>query len=168
LGGIIGLIGSAFTLGGIMTLILGVLVGLVMLSLGINLLDIFPWATRFQPRMPAFLTNVTSRVKTLEHSIAPFLIGLSTFFLPCGFTQSMQVYSLSTGSFVIGALTMTAFALGTFPVLALISFTSVELGRGKWSGVFFKTAGLLVILFGMMNIINSFAGAGIIPPLFGF
>ena len=167
-GGVIGLIGSAFTLNGTMTLILGTLVGLVMLSLGINLLDIFPWAKKLQPRMPAFLVSATRSLHTWEHDAVPILIGASTFFLPCGFTQSMQVYSLSTGSFMAGALTMTAFALGTLPVLALISFGSVELGKGKWSGVFFKTAGLLVIVFGIINILNSFAGAGITPPLFGF
>ncbi len=168
LGGVIGLIGSAFTLGAFTTLALGTLVGLVMLSLGLNLLDVFPWAKQLQPRMPAFFTRARTRVVAFEHGLVPFLIGASTFFLPCGFTQSMQVFSLSTGSFIAGAFTMTAFALGTLPVLALISVTSVELGRGKWSGVFFKTAGLLVIAFGIMNIVNSLAAAGIIRPVFGF
>lgn len=168
LGGVIGLIGSAFTLGSFATLILGTIVGLIMLSLGLNLLEVFSWAKRLQPHMPKFLAGATKGVARFEHGLVPFLIGASTFFLPCGFTQSMQVYSLSAGSFFGGATTMVAFALGTFPVLALISFTSVELGKGKWSGVFFKTAGLLVIAFGIMNIVNSFAAAGIIRPVFGF
>ncbi len=168
LGGVIGLIGSAFTLSGVATLILGTLVGLIMLSLGINLLDVFPWAKYFQPHMPAFLTRFTKKTVKMEHDLVPLLIGASTFFLPCGFTQSMQVYSLTTGTFIGGATTMFAFALGTLPVLALISFTSMELGKGKWSGVFFKTAGLLVVAFGIMNIVNSLAAAGIIRPVFGF
>ncbi len=168
LGGVIGLIGSAFTLSSLAALILGTVVGLIMLSLGLNLLEVFPWAKRLQPHMPKFLTRATKGVAQFEHGLVPLLIGASTFFLPCGFTQSMQVYSLSTGTFFGGAMTMFAFALGTFPVLALISFTSVELGKGKWSGVFFKTAGLLVIAFGIMNMVNSFAAAGIIRPVFGF
>lgn len=167
-GGIIGLIGSAFTLSALATFILGSLVGLVMLSLGLNLLDIVPWAKQLQPHMPKFLTQFSGSVVRWEHGAVPFLIGVSTFFLPCGFTQSMQVYSLSTSSFMGGAMTMFAFALGTLPVLALISVTSFELGKGKWSGVFFKSAGLLVIAFGIMNIVNSLAAAGIIRPVFGF
>jgi sulfite exporter TauE/SafE len=63
---------------------------------------------------------------------------------------------------------MTAFALGTLPVLALISFTSVELGKSKWSGVFFKGAGLLVILFALVNILNSLVAWGVIRPIFNF
>ena len=167
-GGVIGLVGSAFTLSGTMTAVLGLFVGLVMLSLGINLLDIFPWAKKIQIHLPKFFTSTASSVKNIQHGLAPFLIGMSTFFLPCGFTQSMQIYSLSTGSFVLGALTMTAFALGTLPVLALISFTSVELGKSRWSGVFFKGAGLLVILFALLNIMNSLVVVGAIRPLFNF
>ncbi|MBP6911491.1 sulfite exporter TauE/SafE family protein [Patescibacteria group bacterium] len=50
-------------------------------------------------------------------------MGIGTFFLPCGFTQSMQVYTLSTGSFLAGGLTMLSFALGTLPMLLLLSVT---------------------------------------------
>jgi sulfite exporter TauE/SafE/copper chaperone CopZ len=164
-GGLIGLLGSAFTLSGSMVLILGILVSMVMLSLGLNLLDVFPWTKQLQPRMPKFLDH-SSRIKNMQHSAVPFLIGLSTFFLPCGFTQSMQVYSLSTGSFLAGALTMLVFALGTLPVLAFISVSSVEFGKGKYSGIFFKVAGLLVIAFGILNVLSSLTAAGIIKPLF--
>jgi len=164
-GGLIGLLGSAFTLSGGVILSLGILVSVVMLSLGLNLLDVFPWTKRCQPRMPKFLDH-SSRIKNMQHSAVPFLIGLSTFFLPCGFTQSMQVYSLSTGSFLAGALTMFVFALGTLPVLALISVSSVEFGKGKYSGIFFKVAGLLVIAFGLLTMISSLTAAGVIKPLF--
>ncbi len=30
----------------------------------------------------------------------PIIVGVGTFFLPCGFTQSMQIAALSSGSFV--------------------------------------------------------------------
>ena len=80
----------------------------------------------------------------------------------------MQIYALSTGSFMSGALTMTAFALGTLPVLALLSFSSLGIQDKTKSGTFFKTAGLVVIFFGVFNIINSLVAAGIISPLFSF
>lgn len=168
LGGVIGMIGSAFTLSSTATFILGLLVGLVMLVLGINLLDIFSWSKKLQPSMPKSLSKHAFNVSKLNHTLTPLLIGIATFFLPCGFTQSMQIYALTTGSFMKGGLTMLAFALGTFPILALISFSSFSIQKSSKAGIFFKSAGLIVILFAFFNIINSLAVAGIIPPVFNF
>lgn len=168
LGGVIGMIGSAFTLSATATFILGLLVGLVMLVLGINLLDVFSWSKKLQPSMPKALSKHAFNISKFNHTLTPLLIGLATFFLPCGFTQSMQIYTLSTGSFMKGGLTMVAFALGTFPVLALISFSSFSIQKSSKAGIFFKSAGLIVILFALFNIINSLAVAGIIPPVFNF
>ncbi len=167
LGGVIGLVGSSFQLGITSTFILGLVVGLVMLMLGINLLDVFPWAKRFQPTMPKFLGKRVHSLQNVNHVLTPFLVGVATFFLPCGFTQSMQIYTLTTGSFVAGSLLMFSFALGTLPVLALISFSSLGVHR-KQSGIFFKTAGLVVLFFAIFNIINSLVVIGWIPPVFNF
>ena len=167
-GGIIGAIGSAFTLSVTATFILSIIVGLVMLILGLNLLEVFPWAKRLQFHMPKKMALGAHTMKNMEFGLAPFLVGMSTFFLPCGFTQSMQIYSLSTRSFVTGALTMTFFALGTLPVLSLISFTSVRFGKGKFSSVFFKSAGILVIAFGILSILSGFVAKGFIQPFINF
>jgi sulfite exporter TauE/SafE len=168
LGGVIGTIGSAFTLNTTGTFILGVVIGVVMLILGINLLDVFPWAKKLQPSMPKFLSKNALNVTKLNHTLTPLLIGIATFFLPCGFTQSMQLYTLSTGSFIKGGLTMLSFALGTLPVLALLSFSSFSIQKSSKAGIFFKTAGLIVILFGIFNLINSLVIIGVIPPVFNF
>lgn len=168
LGGVIGALGSAFTLGITGTFVLGLLVGIVMLILGINLLDMFPWMKRFQPAMPKFLAAHALGVSRLNHTLTPLLVGIATFFLPCGFTQAMQLYSLTTGSFLAGALTMLAFALGTLPVLALIGFSSFSIKNNKNAGIFFKSAGLIVILFALFNIVNSLVVVGLISPVFNF
>lgn len=168
LGGVIGMIGSAFTLNSTSTFILGLIVGIVMLILGINLLDVFHWAKKLQPSMPKFIAKRAHDISKLNHMLTPLLVGIATFFLPCGFTQSMQLYALSTGTFLKGGLTMLAFALGTFPVLALISFSSFSIKNSSKSGIFFKSAGLIVIMFAVFNIINSLVVAGIIAPIFNF
>lgn len=168
LGGLIGLIGSAFQLTPAMNFTIGIIIGLAMLILGTNLLDIFPWAKKFQFSPPKALSKQALDTTKMTHSIAPFLVGMATFFLPCGFTQSMQIYTLSTGNFLSGALTMFVFALGTLPVLALMSFTSLTIQHGKKSRIFFKTAGIIVIVFALFNIINSFVVIGLIPPIFNF
>lgn len=168
LGGVIGAIGSAFALNVTATLVLSVIIGLVMLVLGINLLDVFHFSKKLQPSMPKFLSRHALGVSKLNHTLTPALVGIATFFLPCGFTQSMQIYTLSTGSFLAGGLTMLSFALGTLPVLALISFSSFSVQNSAKSGIFFKTAGLIVIMFGIINLISSLVLAGAIPPVFNF
>jgi len=170
LGGVIGAIGSAFTLNTSGTFILSLIIGIVMLILGINLLDVFPWAKKLEPRMPKFIVkHAHGKIKILtkfNHTLTPLLVGVTTFFLPCGFTQSMQLYALTTGSFLTGGLTMLSFALGTLPVLALISFSSFSIQNSSKAGIFFKSAGLIVILFALFNLINSLVVIGAIPPIF--
>ncbi len=168
LGGVIGAIGSSFQLETIGVFILGIAVGLIMLLLGINLLDTFPWAKKLQPTMPGFIGKRVHGLKNVNHTFTPLIVGVATFFLPCGFTQSMQIYTLTTGSFFAGAFLMSAFVLGTFPVLALISFSSLGIHKKAQSGLFFKTAGLVVIFFAIFNIINSLVVIGLIPPVFNF
>lgn len=167
-GGVIGAIGSAFQLNTFGTFILGFIIALVMFVMGINLLDIFPWAKKLQPGMPKFLSRHAMDVSKLNHTLTPLLVGVATFFLPCGFTQSMQIYTLSTGNFLQGGLTMLSFALGTFPVLGLLSFSSFSIKKSSKRGIFFKTAGLVVILFAIFNLINALVVINILPPLFNF
>ncbi len=168
LGGAVGLLGSSLHLGLTANIVLGVIVALVMLILGINLLDVFHFTKRLQFTLPARFGKHVVRGSRHDHYLAPVLVGIGTFFLPCGFTQSMQLYALSTGDFMQGALTMTVFALGTLPMLALLSFGSVNIAHKPWKGIFFKTAGLIVIALALLNLANALATAGIINPLFNF
>ena len=168
LGGLVGALGNSLHLGLTANVVLGGLVAVVMLILGINLLDIFHFTKKLQFTLPARLSRHVVNGSKHDHYLAPLLVGIGTFFLPCGFTQSMQLYALSTGSFMQGALTMTVFALGTLPVLALLSFGSLNIAHKPWKGIFFKTAGIIVIALALFNLTNSLATAGIINPLFNF
>lgn len=164
LGGVIGVLGASFEPGAMGMATLNIIVGLIMVILGINLLDVLPFMKRFQPTLPGFISRHLLEIQTVNHTLTPALLGAVTFFLPCGFTQSMQFTALSTGHFMTGALTMLAFALGTLPVLAALSFASVGIHSRKASGVFFKTAGLVVIAFALFNIKNALTVAGILHP----
>ncbi len=167
-GGVIGLIGSAFTLSSTATFVLNVVIGIVMIILGINLLDIFSSTKKLSIGMPKFVSRHALGITKLNHSATPILVGIATFFLPCGFTQAMQVYTLGTGSFLTGALTMFSFALGTLPILALVSFSSFSMKESTKAGIFFKTAGLIVIMFALFNIVNGLVVVGFISPVFNF
>jgi len=168
LGGFVGLLGNALHLGLTANIVLGVIVALVMLILGINLLDVFHFTKRLQFTLPTVFSKHIVQGSKKDHYLAPLLVGIGTFFLPCGFTQSMQLYALSTGSFTQGAFTMSIFALGTFPMLALLSFGSLNIAQKPWKGIFFKTAGLIVIALALLNLANALVTAGVINPLFSF
>lgn len=168
LGGAVGLLGNSLHLGLTANVVLGVIVALVMLILGVNLLDVFHFTKKLQFTLPARFSKHVVNGSKRDHYLAPVLVGIGTFFLPCGFTQSMQLYALSTGNFMQGALTMTVFALGTLPMLALLSFGSLNIAHKPWKGVFFKAAGSIVIALALFNLANALATAGIISPLFNF
>lgn len=165
LGGILGLIGSAFNLSQNFYFITSILIFLVMIILGLNLLEI-PYFRRFQLRIPKSVTSKFINQDKITSSIAPVFLGLLTFFLPCGFTQSMQFQAIGSGNIIKGALIMFVFSLGTFPVLSLISFTSAKLSLKDNAKLFFKTAGFLVILFAVFNFITTLVSIGAINPIF--
>lgn len=168
LGGIMGAAGSAFRIGANGIFALSFLAGIVMLFLGVRLLDVLPHGKLSILKKPKRISRMASDMMKVNHSFAPALVGAATFFLPCGFTQSMQIYALSTGHFFSGSLTMLSFALGTLPILALLSFSSFAFSGMKKSGIFFKTVGIIVVLLALFNITNSFVSIGWIDPVFNF
>jgi len=161
LGGVLGALGGAIGISFTLTAILGILASVVMLLLGLNLVGVL---AKNKVSLPSGLFNFFSKI---EHkTFTPLILGFATFFLPCGFTQSMQVAALSTGSFVSGALIMGAFALGTLPVLLLLSFGSASFAHSKHAPLFFKSAGVVVIGLGLFALLGGLAGLGVINPLF--
>lgn len=161
LGGVLGAVGSAIGINFTFTAILGILASIVMLLLGLNLVGFF------EKNKIALPSGIFNSFRRIEHkTFTPLVLGFATFFLPCGFTQSMQVQALSSGSFMSGLIIMLAFALGTLPMLLLLSFGSASFAHGKHAPLFFKSAGIVVIGLGLFALLAGLAGLGIINPLF--
>ncbi len=166
LGGLLGTIGNAIAINNTVKSGLGLFAAAVMIILGINLLNIFHWSKKLQLSLPK---GIFKNISKVENGFwAPFIIGAITFFLPCGFTQSMQIAALSSGSWLQGSLIMTMFALGTLPMLILISFSSFKFAHTKYASIFFKSAGVIVIGLGIISFLAGLAGLGIIKPLINF
>ncbi|MEK7137488.1 MAG: sulfite exporter TauE/SafE family protein, partial [Patescibacteria group bacterium] len=136
-----------------------------MLSLALTILHIVPKGS-FPIRPPKALSRWITSLSESEHPAAPFALGAFTFFLPCGFTQSLQLVALASGSFVQGALTMGIFALGTLPSLLGISFLSSHT-QGTASRLFLRFSGALVLLLAFFNLQNGIALTGLRFPNFG-
>ena len=128
--------------------------------LGLNILGIVPSIANSGIRMPKGLTKKWSTLKASEHKAAPFLLGGMSFFLPCGFTQSMQIFALTSGSFWIGGLTLFLFALGTVPSLLILGVTASWTKNSKVA-IFQKVAGILVVLFAFFMLQSGLALHGV-------
>lgn len=156
-GALIGLVGSQFVLGDSVRLIITGLLSLLMLTMGLYLLDV-PWAKRMWGKLPTLglgkKTHLSLQAAAGSNASWVFaaVLGASTFFLPCGFTQSMQWYALGLADPWLSSLTLLVFALGTFPVLAGISVASARISSLSNNGLLFKSAGWLVILFALYNV----------------
>lgn len=156
LGGLIGLMGGVLQPSIKMMAVLTLIVGAIMVLLGLKLIEIFPVLQKVNITLPKFISRVLGIKQDQQeysHKAAVFG-GALTFFLPCGFTQAMQLYAISTGSFSQGALIMSLFALGTAPGLLGIGGLSSAF-KGAKAKLFFTTAGLAVIVLGVFNISNA-------------
>jgi sulfite exporter TauE/SafE len=159
LGGAIGALGSTLTLSAGVNGILTSAASAVMILLGLQMLRLFPALTRFMPTMPKALSHRIHDLVERDTKGGAFLLGGATFFLPCGFTQALQLYVLSKGSFTVGALTMLAFSVGTLPALLSLSAVS-SFATGGFQRRFLKVAGVAVIVLGIVNVQYGLVLAG--------
>src|SRR5580704_14948322 len=160
LGGVIGALGSALTLSPQINGVLSIIASVVMILLGLQMLKLLPALTRFLPTMPKAFGHNIHDLAERDANGGAFVLGTLTFFLPCGFTQALQLYVLAKGSFAIGALTMLAFALGTLPALLSLSMLS-SFATGARQRYFLKLAGAAVVLLGIFNIESGLTLAGV-------
>ncbi len=164
-GAVLGLLGSFVRISPFASGIMVIVASVVMILLGFQMLNVFPSLRRFQPKMPRIFTNSIQGLSSTNNRAAPLLLGASTFFLPCGFTQALQLYALTTGSALTGALTMLVFSLGTLPALLAVGAIS-SFVQGTFRRYFFRFAGAAVLLIGIVSVTNGLVLTGVSLPSF--
>lgn len=151
-GGLVGLIGKKIQLSLGFSFFLTFFVSVLMLGLGLQMLG-FKSFKKFQLKLPKFIVKKIVDENKLQGKYVPILLGIISFFLPCGFTLTAQGLALISGSFLKGALIMIFFALGTTPGLLAIGFSVIKfLEKPYLSNQFLKVAGVLVLFFAFYNI----------------
>ena len=162
LGGAIGSLGSILKFSPSMLGFLIISAGIIMFILGLKMTEVFPRLSGggfMLPKSISRLFGLNHEVKEYSHKGAT-ITGALTFFLPCGFTQAMQVYAISTGSFSQGAIIMFLFTLGTMPgLLGIGGLTSVV--KGAFARYFFKFVALALLILSVWNISNGYNLTGI-------
>ncbi len=158
-GAVVGAIGSVLSLSTGFDAVFVIVIAMLMLGLGVNLLDLVPHGL-FAIHPPAWLSYRIQALKDSSHPVVPFVLGVASFFLPCGFTQSVQLYALSTGDPVTAALVMTVFALGTAPTLLGLGAATVFV-QGSTLKRMTGVAGVLVLVIGLSQLFNGMTLLGV-------
>ena len=161
LGGLLGLLGSALKISIFGSAMLTVAISLFMIVVGMQMLGV-KWLKRISLNPFRQLFKRGLNKGNASSYFYPLAMGALTFFVPCGFTIIAQTQAIGSGSFRMGFVSLGAFALGTLPVLALISFSSIKLhSNPRFSHAFQLFSGLLVIFFALFTINGQIGVLGI-------
>ncbi|MEK7595863.1 MAG: sulfite exporter TauE/SafE family protein [Patescibacteria group bacterium] len=163
-GAVIGLVGSF--LAGVSSQIatfLMILAGIIMLITALELLGLLPDGFLRLPLIKKF-SNFSQDLAEKNERLAAPLLGASTFFLPCGFTQALQLYVLGRGNAVEGAFIMFLFSLGTAPALLTVGALSSFL-QGAFKRYFLKFSGVIVLILGIITLRGGLSLSGVNFPL---
>lgn len=159
LGAIIGFAGSALQLSPALNGVFVVAVAALMIIIGINLMEVFPSPVI---GMPKWLAHKVHDLAESKDPKAPMMLGAMTFFLPCGFTQSMQLFALTLQDPIQSGLVMAVFALGTAPVLLGIGGATSYVSGDTLKKVT-QFAGVIVLVLGISNVGNGMTLLGVSP-----
>ncbi len=147
-----GVAGSAVRLDARVVAGLMVVVSVVMGIVGLRLAQVSPRLAGAGLALPPALAGALGidRERRRYSDGVTALLGAGSFFLPCGFTQAVQVLALSTGSPLQAGTIMAVFAIGTAPgLLGLGGLTATV--RGAAADRFFRFAGVAVVAFALVN-----------------
>jgi sulfite exporter TauE/SafE len=158
LGSLLGLSRQLTTLGGLVSLVLGIAI----LLLGLGYLG---WwvASPFEGAFPWWNTALS---RAMKHggwrSVA--LLGALNGLLPCGLVYSALLLATSSGKAWHGALGMAFFGLGTFPALLMLDFGAGALSVRFRQGMM-KLAGALMLIVGLQLALRGGAALHLWPHL---
>lgn len=152
LGALTGAVGSAVGLQGTSLAVVMMLAAVVMLAVGIQLASVSPRLAAVTPRLPRRLGSLAHSAGGAQRAdLAAAGLGAASFFVPCGFTQAVQVAALSTGDPLQAGAMMGAFALGTLPALLALA-GAPSLSRGSLRQGLLRVAGVAVIALAAVNL----------------
>ena len=139
-----------------------VAVAVTMLLVGVRLTELSPRIAGWSPTIPAAVGDrlgLTGDVPA-RRTAGAVVAGAATFFLPCGFTQAVQLYAFSTGSPRAAGAIMATFAIGTSPALLALA-GAPTLFKGTRKVAMLRALGVVVVGFAVINATSALRLAGV-------
>ena len=168
-GAALGALGASIQMPPLVTAALMIGVAVVMLVLGTRLTGLSPRIAGWSPTLPMGLSRslgIGNGQPAAYSDVRAAGLGAASFFLPCGFTQAVQIFALSTGSPLFGAALLATFAIGTAPGLLALAGVPLVVPSGA-RPTLLRLVGAVVLAFAMVNVTAGLQLAGISLPGFG-
>lgn len=159
IGGLLGFLGEQVAVTLRIRGFIGLGAGVMMLVIGVKMLGGFSWLRLGHFRLP----RPVARGLAAFRAHGPYAIGLVNGLMPCGPLQSMQLYAIACGSFLVGAASMFFFCLGTIPLVLLFGTAAGVLKR-KWRQRMLTLGAALLVLMGLYTMQNNLTLAGVTMP----
>ncbi|ATW25593.1 sulfite exporter TauE/SafE family protein [Candidatus Formimonas warabiya] len=159
IGGIVGGIGHVLSLSGFVKGLIPIAGGVFMILMALNILGVFPFLRRLQFGAPKGVVKKIRRGDT-----GPFILGLLMGIMPCGPLQMAEMYALTTGSVLWGALSMLVFSLGTVPCLLILGCFGSFMTK-RFAKAVLQCSALVIIVLGVSMVGKGLAMNGIPNPL---
>lgn len=145
--------------------ILNIVVAALMFIVGLDMLKLFSLSSVVAPKFTKGLFEKLEHRFIANPKKTALLLGAITYLLPCGFTQTVQLYALGLADPVKSAMTMAVFALGTVPALLAVGFAT-SFTKTRYYAYFTKVMGVLIIVIGLSYVLNSLRLYGVSVPVF--
>jgi sulfite exporter TauE/SafE/copper chaperone CopZ len=168
-GALLGALGAGITLPPVVLGGLMIGVAVLMTLVGARLTGLSPKIAAWSPTLPLGLARSLGMTQGTTGAYSDgraAALGAATFFMPCGFTQAVQVYALSTGSPLIAGATMAVFAIGTAPGLLGLAGLPAIVPAGL-RPMLLRVVGVVVIGFAVINGTAGIRLAGLSLPSLG-
>jgi sulfite exporter TauE/SafE/copper chaperone CopZ len=162
LGAALGAVGATVSMSQSVTVVLMIAVAVLMALVGVRLTDLSPRVAGWSPTIPAAVGDrlgLTGDVPS-RRTAGTLVAGAATFFLPCGFTQAVQLYAFTKASPAISGLIMATFAIGTAPALFAVA-GAPTLFKGTKKVAMLRALGVVVIGFAVINTTSAMRLAGV-------
>lgn len=157
IGALVGALGSVISFSGMAKGLVQILASIFMVIMGLNMLNVAPWLKKLNPRLPKSIARKINKEKASNNT--PLYVGLLNGLMPCGPLQAMQIYALSTGDPIKGALSMFIFSIGTVPLMFGLGALSTVLSQ-KFTKKMMSVGAVLVIILGFSMLNNGLSLSG--------
>jgi sulfite exporter TauE/SafE/copper chaperone CopZ len=164
LGAVLGAIGARFSLPDQVQALLIVVIGVAMALLGLRLTGLSPRMAGWSLALPeSWARPVRADSSKPYADWRAAALGAATFVLPCGFTQIVQLYAMTTGSPLAAGTVMAVFAIGTMPgLLALAGLPMVASGERRTKVL--AVVGVALLVFAVVNLSSAAGLLGLTSP----
>jgi sulfite exporter TauE/SafE/copper chaperone CopZ len=171
LGAALGAVGATVAMPPQLTAVLMIAVAIVMSIVGTRLTGLSPRIATWSPTLPMGLGRQLGLADgaggaTRYSDVRAAGLGAASFFLPCGFTQAVQIYALSTGSPLFAGAIMAVFAIGTAPGLLAMAGLPALVPSGM-RPTLLRLVGVVVLGFAFINASAGIQLSGVTLPVFG-